>query len=901
MPTLKDLRAAAGLSQNELANASGVSIEAIKKIESGKVERPHPATLRLLAAVLGQVPVVMNGSRNGPVFDSGMFDNARRNQCPCLQIVPDPKRGVLDGFVPLRQTTLSGSIVGPLAQLRLVQVFGYTRAECDRVIEAIYRFPLPGDAAVTSVQVHFGDVTVQTNLSERAEAERQYASAREEGRQAALATRESADVLTLQLAGLHPDQGVTVETSFVQAAMVDGPGWQLRVPLTIGPRYTRPDEGGSAASRGQPLQIWRDPRHRFSLDLRVKRAASIASLSHSLTISPSDDDECQRVRLAEESVVPDRDLVLEWQPSRLASRPALDLVAHEDLAEGMRYFLALVTPPETTREWPGVDREVLLLVDRSGSMDGPKWEACRWAVRRFVAGLTPNDRFNLGLFESHCVWLEAAAVAGTDANRRRALDFLNRHAPTGGTELGPALEQALRSDASPGRRARHVLLVTDAQVSDEARILQLVEGAAERTDGRRVSVISIDSSPRGAFVRSLVESGGGEAAFLTSDPSEEDITTALDRVLDTWARPLATDLALTVETGAASVQARHAAGLTRSRFALGDLPAGRSLWVSGAVSLFSEPVVRLQAGSDVLAECALSLDGAPVCPEVKTLFGARQVARLERLSAEAQALDQDARDAILDELGYANDPLRKPRGRPVYAENARAEKSVVYKLLVRESLRFGLVCSATAFVGERLEAGRRVEASVQVPSALPYGWSEAFAAGAPPAVPTLARAITGASLRGRAMKAAPDRAMMPPAAAMAPQSESLELQLLESSAGFSTEPQLVLRYQGTPSGTERSLVLAHGASIGEAGVRLSRLRARITDPRGIDPSMEVWICLDDDRSTPLVRVKLAELLALGGERPLNLAVPAGTSVQVVLWLGDAAWPEAAGELDLEIK
>ena len=136
MPTLKDLRAAAGLSQNELANASGVSIEAIKKIEAGKVERPHPATLRLLAAVLGQVPVVMNGSRNGPVFDPGMFDNARRNHGACLVVVPDEQRGVPDGFVPLRQTTLSGSIVGPLARLRLVQVFSYAKTECDRVLEA---------------------------------------------------------------------------------------------------------------------------------------------------------------------------------------------------------------------------------------------------------------------------------------------------------------------------------------------------------------------------------------------------------------------------------------------------------------------------------------------------------------------------------------------------------------------------------------------------------------------------------------------------------------------------------------------------------------------------------------------------------------------------------------------
>jgi len=371
MPTLKDLRAAAGLSQNELANASGVSIEAIKKIEAGKVERPHPATLRLLAAVLGQVPVVMNGSRNGPVFDPGMFDNARRNHCACLVVVPDERRGVPDGFVPLRQTTLSGSIVGPLARLRLVQVFSYAKTECDRVLEARYRFPLPGDAAVTGVRVQFGDVVVATNLEERSEAEKEYAAAREAGRQAALATRESADVFTLQLAGLQPDQDVVVETTFVQAANVDGLGWQLRVPLTIGPRYSRPDECGSPGSRVQPLPVWRDPRHRLGLDLSLPRPGRIVCGSHSIVVLPGDDRETQHVRLADDSVVPDRDLVIGWQPAQLTTRPALELIAHEDLAEGMRYFLALVTPPTQTSEWPGLDREVLLLVDRSGSMEGP--------------------------------------------------------------------------------------------------------------------------------------------------------------------------------------------------------------------------------------------------------------------------------------------------------------------------------------------------------------------------------------------------------------------------------------------------------------------------------------------------------------------------------------------------
>lgn len=624
MPTLKNLRGAAGLSQTELANASGVSLEAIKKIESGKVERPHPATLRLLAGVLGQVPVVMNGSRGGAAFDQSMFDNARRGEIGCIVILPQPGLGISLGFVPLKQTTLSGSIVGPIAQLQLSQRFAYQRSECDRVIEAVYRFPLPGDAAITSVRVRFGEVVVQTRLAAREEAERQYAAARQQGHQAALATRESADVLTLQLAGLQPDQEVIVDTEFVQAAAPHGLGWELRVPLTIGPRYSRPDEAGSAASRGQPLQVWRDPGHRFSLDLHVSEAESVRSASHALNVLA--DATGQHVRLAQGTVVPDRDLVFEWLPRREAARPMLNVVMHEDLEEGERYFLALITPPESDSQ-AGVHREMTLLVDRSGSMQGPKWEACRWAVRRFLASLTPDDRFRLGLFQSRCDWQSATPIPGTQANCEQAVAFVDGHGPDGGTELGPALEQALRAPTSNGHFARHVLLFTDGQVSDDARILQLAEAEAERAGGRRLSVISIDASPRSAFVRALVEAGGGEAVFLSSDPRDEDITSALDRVLDKWARPLATDLELSVATSARSVQARHALGQTRSRLRLGDLPGGRSLWVSGAMSLFAEPVFQLSvsAGSTVLAEHALDLDAAPPArPAIRAVFGARR-------------------------------------------------------------------------------------------------------------------------------------------------------------------------------------------------------------------------------------------------------------------------------------
>lgn len=181
------------------------------------------------------------------------YYNSRPGGVGVLEVVESPERWGdkhLPPFVPLKHTTLKGAVFGPLASLTVTHVYGFNREQCDQVIEAFYRFPLPGDAAVLGVKVTFGDVEITAALKERQEAEAEYQQARAEGRQAALVTRETPDVFTLAIAGIRPGQDVTVETSYVQIAQPFATGWTLRVPLTIGARYTRPDEQGSPHADG---------------------------------------------------------------------------------------------------------------------------------------------------------------------------------------------------------------------------------------------------------------------------------------------------------------------------------------------------------------------------------------------------------------------------------------------------------------------------------------------------------------------------------------------------------------------------------------------------------------------------------------------------------------------------
>ena len=214
-------------------------------------------------------------------FSPERFDNAAPGGVAVMEILP-PKgeEGSISQrrhFVPLRKTDIEGTLTGPLASVTVTHRYGFSKEEHPNPVEALYRFPLPGDAAVTSCTVRFGDVSIVTELKERQKAEKEYEEAKQEGKQAVLLTRESPNVFTLAVQGIRPDEDVTVQTSYVQMAEPEKAGWSLRIPLTTAPRFVRQDELGSPQAEGNPLAVYRDPGHDFSLNLTFGDPCDIQS------------------------------------------------------------------------------------------------------------------------------------------------------------------------------------------------------------------------------------------------------------------------------------------------------------------------------------------------------------------------------------------------------------------------------------------------------------------------------------------------------------------------------------------------------------------------------------------------------------------------------------------------
>jgi Ca-activated chloride channel family protein len=520
-------------------------------------------------------------------------------------------------------------------------------------------------------------------------------------------------------------------------------------------------------------------------------------------------------------------------------------------------------------------------------MSGPKWEAADWTVNSFLGTLTERDRFALGLFHTTTKWFDREPRRATDENLRAAARYLDENRDAGGTNLGIALEQALqlpRSDVE-GDLARHVLIVTDAQVSDASRLFRLADRETQQDDARRISLICIDAAPNSFLANELAERGGGVAHFLTSSPDEEDVTTALEGVLTDWAEPLLVDLRLEVDRAGAQAAGRQVEATDgATTIDVGDLPRGRAVWAAGRMPAEEKPgglTFRLATATKPIATHRTDGEEADL-PALKPLFGARNLLALEHLIHARYAVEDLA--AQVARLGYDPDRL-EIGGESVYAENAlRSAQEALTPLLIEESLRYGIACAETSFIAVREEAGERVGATTVVANALPPGWSDAFLS---PGMAAVAPSIAS-GMRSTA-------AVMRKSVQVA--------RVADAGAPSQGTGGMVDVFSGAPHPADGEAVLydaTDGDELPDETV-LTRLSLRFDGgpPSSVDRGLELLIYVGDP-AMPRATVRLADLVRTGGGRPLNVRRSAGEMVRIVLVDPNGAWASGGPALTVEL-
>lgn len=496
--------------------------------------------------------------------------------------------------LPLQAIRYDTVVVGTLAETTVTQTFVNPRSER---LEAIYSFPLPDDAAVDDYWIRVGSRSIHGLLKRREDAQRTYDEARQAGRTAALLTQERPNVFTQAVTNIGPGQTVEVEIHLVQPLRQRSGRYSLALPTVVGPRYA-PAGAVADADRITPPVLATGVDSCVPVEIAVDidttlPVADVTSKLHAVTVTPH--PQGVAVALARGPVRADRDFELSW---RLAgAQPRAEIMAQKT-DDGGGYFALTVQPPQGFDAGRSRPRELVFVVDVSGSMMGVPLDTARAAIERALAGMRSDDTFNLITFAGSALSFEPASVTNTADNRQRALDFLTRAGNTGGgTEMLTGVAAALDAPKDP-ERLRMVLFMTDGYIGNEQQIFESL--AAKRRDAR-VFALGVGSSVNRFLVEGLARVGRGAATVV--GPGEQP-TAVVDEFYESIDRPVLTDIS--IDWGGLDVE-------DIAPVRLPDLFAGQPLVVHGRYkgALAGEVKVRGKlGGADV--ELPVKLAGARV-------------------------------------------------------------------------------------------------------------------------------------------------------------------------------------------------------------------------------------------------------------------------------------------------
>jgi Ca-activated chloride channel family protein len=411
---------------------------------------------------------------------------------------------------------------GLVARVAVKQTF---RNDGQQWVEGVYVFPLPDNAAVDRMRLHIGERFIEGEIREKEQAKKEYEKAKKAGKKASLVNQQRANLFTTSVANIAPGETVTVEIEYQQTLGYESGVFNMRFPLTMTPRYIpgvptgdRKGSGWAAdtaqvpdASLITPPFVTRSDDHKVTMHVTINAGMPLESvISRYHPVNVTENGERYELTFADNDVPMDHDLELEWRP-RPGSAPVA-LVFSEEHDKKAHLLLMLVPPGDANAPAVVTPRELIFVIDTSGSMHGTSIEQARKSLLLALDGLRPSDRFNVIQFNSVTHALFPNSVAAFPYQVQHARQYVQRLQANGGTEMRPALEKALRSDFDDSY-LRQIIFITDGSVGNEEALFQLIDnelGAA------RLFTVGIGSAPNGWFMSKAAEAGRGTYTFISA-------------------------------------------------------------------------------------------------------------------------------------------------------------------------------------------------------------------------------------------------------------------------------------------------------------------------------------------------------------------------------------------------
>lgn len=393
-----------------------------------------------------------------------------------------------------------------------------------RDLEGTYIFPIPEGASISGFSMYAGSERLDGRILTREEARRIYEEI----------VRRQQDPAILEYAGRD------LFKARVYPIPANG---EKRIELDYSEVLTM-DNGLCAYTYSLDTERFsRDPIREVSINIELRSRTPIKSVyspTHDISVDRLDDHRA-RITYTEEGTRPDRDLVLYYTVSERDL--GLNLMAYREGQEP-GFFVAMLSPRVKIEE-TGLAKDILFLLDTSGSMKGEKIHQAVDALKFCLRSLNPGDRFNLITFSSDLKTYAPEPREATAGEIERAVRFLEDLRADGGTNIHGALQEALGQKAS-GRQPGMIVFLTDGLPTvgqtDPEEILAMtsrqnqMEGNGRR---RRVFVFGVGYDVNTHFLDRLASENGAVSEYVRPD---ESIEVKVSRFYSKISTPVLTDL-----------------------------------------------------------------------------------------------------------------------------------------------------------------------------------------------------------------------------------------------------------------------------------------------------------------------------------------------------------------------
>ena len=539
----------------------------------------------------------------------------------------------------------------------------------DEPLNARYLFPLRRTAAVHAMTMYVGDEVISAEIKERQAAKKTFETAKQAGKAASLLDQHRPNMFTQRIANLMPGQPITIEIEYSQTVpKVDG-AYELVVPLVVGPRFQPPgapqiveDVTYSGSSSG----VWalealpKDATYggihipdtftpdRVSLDLALEHALpllDIASATHELEFVHTSSTQIE-ARFADGRVQDNRDLVITYQP--VAAQASAGLLQHWEVNEG-GYFSMLIEPPNAVDSSEGIAREMVFLLDCSGSMSGQPMAASKAFMQAALKTLKPTDTFRIIRFSDSATEFSSTPLYATAANLSRGEQYVRALGANGGTMMMSGINQALSKPVETGR-IRNVIFLTDGYIGNELSVLSLVE---QQLQGARLFAYGVGAGVNRYLLDELGRVGRGFARYFDPTRSDDSILRVAAELAARLHTPVLADIE--IDWGTLPVEDVFPTLVP-------DLYAGDSLRVVGRFTEPAEGAIQVRGRTSrhlAKIELDVALEAQSDAPSLRQIWARSAVtdAMQEFIAPRERRKDQLSDDALqgrVTELGLTH-------------------------------------------------------------------------------------------------------------------------------------------------------------------------------------------------------------------------------------------------------